>query len=101
MTARSVRNQLSRIFGSETRVFGEVATMVVIRSWPRVSRAGAPEMVITGSPLFSPSTFVVCPGCATENGSGAVTAVASRATTGRAQTAMAWGRVRRENTGSI
>src|SRR5688572_30903343 len=101
MTARSVLNQLSITSGRVTRVSGEVASIVVIRSWPLVSRTGAPEMVITGVPLFSPSTFAVIPGCATENGSGANTAVARRATTGAAQTARAWGRVRRESTGSI
>jgi len=48
-----------------------VASIVVIRSWPRVSRVGAPVIVITGSPLFSPRTFAVRPGCAREKGSDA------------------------------
>ncbi|GGJ18146.1 hypothetical protein GCM10010121_031330 [Streptomyces brasiliensis] len=63
--------------------------MVVIRSCPLVSRMGAPEMVITCAPLFFPSTFAVIPGCATENGNGAKTAVAINATTGTPQTATA------------
>ncbi len=75
--------------------------MVVIRSCPLVFRVAAPETVITGVPLFSPSTSAVMPGWATENGSGANAAVAIKATTGRAQTATAWERVRRESTESI
>ncbi len=101
MTARSVRNQESSTSPSETLVSGPVASIVVIRSCPLVSRVAAPEIVITGSPLFFPSTFAVSPGCVSENGSGASAAVAISATTGTAQTARAWGRERRESTGSI
>lgn len=101
MIAWSVRNQPSITSESLTSVSGLVASIVVIRSCPLVCLVGAPEIVITSAPLFSPRTFAVMPGCATENGSGAKAAVASSATTGSAQTARAWGRERRESTGSI
>ncbi|GAA3232618.1 hypothetical protein GCM10020256_48070 [Streptomyces thermocoprophilus] len=91
MTARSFANQPSTTSPSEIRASGGVASMVTIRSSPLVRRVGAPEMVITGVPLLSPSTFAVIPGCASTNGSGAKAAVAIRAATGRPQTARAWG----------
>ena len=80
---------------------GLVASIVVILNCPVVVRVDAPVTVITGVPLFSPSTFAVIPGCVSENGNGANTAVAISATTGRAERTTAWGRVRRESTGSI
>lgn len=101
MTAWSVRNQPSITSARVMSASGPVASMVVIRSCPVVSRVGAPEIVMTGVPLFSPSTFAVIPGCATENGNGASPTVANNATSGSAQTARARGRVRRESTGSI
>ncbi|GHF25848.1 hypothetical protein GCM10017776_50390 [Streptomyces griseoluteus] len=98
ITARSVRNQLSITCPSDTRVPGEVASMVVIRSSPDVFRVGAPATVITGVPSFFPSTFAVIPGWATENGNGANTATATSPTTGREHRAMIRERERREST---
>lgn len=101
MIAWSVRNQPSTTSERLTSVSGLVASIVVIRSWPLVARTGAPVIVMTGVPLFSPRTFAVMPGCATEKGSGANAAVASSATSGSAQTVRALGRERRESTRSI
>lgn len=80
---------------------GPVATIVVIRSWPSVSRTGAPVIVMTSWPLSLPSTSAVLPGCAIAYGSGASPTTAKSAATGRAQRASALGRERLESTPPI